>query len=63
MLTGHGYRMVDMQMLTCLNSRERTAQDYEELFTAADTRFKLANIHQSPGSPLAILEIRFSESK
>ncbi|CAD6592867.1 MAG: hypothetical protein ASARMPREDX12_006536 [Alectoria sarmentosa] len=56
-------RMVDMQMLTCLNSRERTAQDYEELFTAADTRFKLANIHQSPGSPLAILEIRFSESK
>lgn len=56
-------RMSDMQMLTCMNARERTAQDFEKLFTAADARFKLVNTHRSPGSPLAIMEVRFSESQ
>ena len=52
-----------MLMLSCLNASERTVQDFEELLTAADPRFKLANIHRSPASPLAVMEVRFSESK
>lgn len=51
-----------MHMLTCHNACERTAQEFEELFTAADPRFKLAQIHRSPASSLAIVEVRFSQS-
>lgn len=50
-----------MQILTLMNAHERTAQDFENLFTAADPRFKLADIHRSPGSPLALMEADFSE--
>ena len=48
-------------MMTCCNSRERTAEQFETLFAAADPRLKLVNIHRVPGSPLGIMEVRFSE--
>ena len=63
MLIGYGCRTSDMQMLTLMNARERTAQDFKNLFTAADPRFKLADIHRSPGFPLAIMEADFSEGE
>ena len=62
-MTDLSSRTADMQMLTCMNARERTAHDFEEQFTAADPRVKFVNIHRSPTSPLAIMEIRFSETK
>ena len=51
-----------MQMLTMANSKERTLQEFVELLAAADSRFTLANVHMSPGSPLAIMEFDFHET-
>ena len=47
-------------MMTCCNARERTAEELEGLFKAADPRFHLVKIHHTPGSSLSILEVRFN---
>lgn len=52
-----------MQMLTYMNARDLMAQDLEQLFTAPDAKFKLATTHQPLESPLARVEIRFTESE
>ena len=54
------YRLTDIQMMTVCNSRERTAEEFEALFKAADPRFRLVGIHRTPGSPLSIVEVRFN---
>ena len=53
-------RVLDMQMLTTMNSRERTEQEFKDLFEAADVRLKLRKTHRAPGSPVAIMEVAFS---
>ena len=60
--SNHWYRNTDMQMLTMMNSKKRTLQEFDEIFAAADPRFKLANVHMSSGSPLAIMEVHFQET-
>ena len=55
-------RIADMQMMTVCNSRERTAEEFEGLFHKADSRLKLVNIHRTPGSAMAIMEVRLSGS-
>ena len=46
--------------MTANNSRERTAEEFEGLFKAADPRLRLVDIHRTPGSPLSIIEVRFN---
>ena len=53
-----GSSFTDMQMLVALNSKERTAEEFETLFEEADPRLKLVNVHRSAGSPLSIMEVR-----
>ena len=55
-------RFTDMQMLSTVNSKERTAAEFEALVRQADSRFELVNIHTVPGSPLSIMEFRFGSA-
>ena len=50
-------------MLTCMDTCGRIAQAFEEVFMAADPRFKFVNIHRPLGSPLPVEEIRFLDGK
>ena len=54
------YRLSDFQMMTVNNSRERTKEEFEALFKAADLRFRLVDVHRTLGSPLAIIEVGFN---
>lgn len=47
---------LDIQMLTALNSRERTAEDWAALLKEADERLTLQAINQPPGSAFAVIE-------
>jgi 6-hydroxytryprostatin B O-methyltransferase len=47
---------LDIQMLTALNSRLRTAEDWAALFKRTDERLTLVAINQTTGSPFAIIE-------
>ena len=47
-------------MMTMCNSRERTAEEFEALFKAADQRFHLVDVHRTLGNPLSIIEVRFN---
>ena len=46
-------------MMTVCNSRERTKEEFEKLFKAADERFQMVDVHRTPGSPLSIIEVGF----
>lgn len=50
-----------MQMMTVINSQERTAEEFEKLFTEADPRLKLVKIHAAPGAPLSVLEVKLKD--
>lgn len=43
-------------MTTLFNARERTAEEWKDLFAKADPRFVLKQIIEPKGSALAILE-------
>ena len=51
-----------MQMLSTVNSKERTAPEFAALVREADSRFEMVNIHTVPGSPLSIMEFRFDSA-
>lgn len=48
---------LNMQMITVLNSHERTLADWKELLALADTRFELTRVIQPPASSLSVLEV------
>ena len=52
-----------MQMMAVCNSKERTADDWEHLFTEADQRFKMVHIHTLPGNPVNVIEFRFDKEE
>jgi hypothetical protein len=57
------YRVVlglDMQMMVCMNSLERTAEEWEALFQKADERLVLRNVNQQPGVAFAVIEVVFT---
>jgi 6-hydroxytryprostatin B O-methyltransferase len=47
---------LDIHMLTALNSKERTAEDWVALLNGADERLTLNAINQPPGSVFAVIE-------
>ena len=47
---------LDLQMLTALNSKLRTAEDWAKLLKEVDERLNLKAINQTPGSPFAVIE-------
>jgi len=47
---------LDIHMLTALNSRERTAEDWAALLKGADERLTLSTVNQPPGSAFAVIE-------
>ncbi|KAF2809792.1 S-adenosyl-L-methionine-dependent methyltransferase [Mytilinidion resinicola] len=49
-------RGYDLTMKQLFNSKERSAQEWMDLFAAADNRFSLERIISSPGSILAVIE-------
>lgn len=46
---------MDLTMLELQNARERELQDWKDLFTLADERFKFVGVVMPPGSNLAII--------
>ncbi|KAI5460865.1 O-methyltransferase [Mariannaea sp. PMI_226] len=54
-------RTMDMQMMTMLNSKERTVQDWQKLFTDVDERFHLLSSETPIGSALCIIVFMFSQ--
>jgi hypothetical protein len=47
---------LDIQMLTAINSMERTAENWATLLKGADERLTLKAINQPPGSAFSIIE-------
>lgn len=53
-------RNLDMVMLACFNSSERTAADWEKLFTTADQRFEFLGVRQLEQSTMAVVEVQWA---
>ena len=54
-------RNLDMAMKQLLNAKERSADDWIQLFHDADSRFQLVQISKPPQSSLSIIEFRWEE--
>jgi SAM-dependent methyltransferase len=50
-------RAFDLAMWELQNSKERTVEDWRDLFAMADTRFKLSKVVKPPNANLGILEV------
>ncbi|KAL4874341.1 S-adenosyl-L-methionine-dependent methyltransferase [Aspergillus karnatakaensis] len=50
------YRLRDMQMLALLDAKERSLDDYIELVSRADERFKFVGSITPPGSSMSVIE-------
>ena len=48
---------VDLQMMTVLNARERTRQDWIDLIQKADKRLVVTSVIQPPGSVPSVIEV------
>lgn len=46
-------RYLDMQMMVLHNARERTVEDFEQLFVQADSRFKVEKVWTKGSDVLA----------
>lgn len=57
------YRAADLSMTALFNARDRTAADWKNLFSEADSRFVLESVIQPPGSALAMLDLRWKADK
>jgi hypothetical protein len=51
---------LDMQMMAVLNSKERTQEDWEELFKKADPRFSVRNFVTPTGASSTFIEVVFT---
>ncbi len=47
---------LDLGMKELLNAKERTSEDWKQLFNDADPRFRLIQIKKPPASELSIIE-------
>lgn len=54
-------RVMDLEMLTNFNSKERDIEDWRSLFTKADPRLKLRKVTKPPGSVNSIVEAVLEE--
>ncbi|GAD92073.1 hypothetical protein AN5415.2 [Paecilomyces variotii No. 5] len=54
-------RIMDLEMMTTFNARERPLADWVKLCSDADSRLKLRSISRPEGSVLSILEFVFDE--
>ncbi|KAF2726953.1 S-adenosyl-L-methionine-dependent methyltransferase, partial [Polyplosphaeria fusca] len=50
-------RAMDVDMMALFNSKERSLEEWKELFVTADARFDLSNEVQPEGSALGIMEV------
>ena len=50
-------------MLEFHNAKERDINDWTDLLAMADSRFRLLNCKQPPGSRLAVMEVGWLEDK
>ncbi|TVY47475.1 O-methyltransferase [Lachnellula occidentalis] len=56
MLNGE-YRAMDMLMLSICNARERDEEDWRQVFTEADSRFKVLRVFTPKGAALGIVDV------
>ena len=49
-------RNLDMVVLSCFNSSERTTMDWQRLFEEADIRFRFDNAITPQGSTMSIIQ-------
>jgi hypothetical protein len=49
-------RAMDLTMLECWDAKERDLGKWKALLEEADTKFTLREVHQPPGSTVAIIE-------
>lgn len=54
-------RSLDVEMLTMLNGKERTAEEWKELFQQADQGLKVSNVNLQKGSALGVFEVVYSK--
>lgn len=47
--------------MVCLNAAERSAEDWEDLFSRADSRLQFKGIFPIPNSALSAIEAEFKE--
>ena len=52
---------LDLQMMAALNAKERTKQDWMDLFNSADKRLSIKGFKQPPGSAATLIEAIFEE--
>ncbi|KAL4885489.1 S-adenosyl-L-methionine-dependent methyltransferase [Aspergillus karnatakaensis] len=55
-------RIMDLEMLTTFNARERPLADWEKLCADADQRLKLRSVSKPEGSNMSILEFVFEDT-
>lgn len=55
-----GVRGMDMIMLSLFNARERSKDDFEQLFAEADERFQQVKVWKPEGSSLGLVEATWS---
>ncbi|KAH8593604.1 O-methyltransferase-domain-containing protein [Bisporella sp. PMI_857] len=48
---------MNLQMMTLLNAKERTLQDWKDLFTKADPRLRITSVTTPIGSQMSIIEL------
>ena len=51
-----------MQMMTVVNSKERTEKDWAEVVKRADSRYSIQAMVTPPGAAMAVIEIMFNTS-
>lgn len=56
-------RIMDLEMMTTFNAKEREKADWEHLYSAADARLQLKNVERPVGSAQSVMEVVFEEEK
>ena len=52
-----------MQMMTVVNSKERTEKDWAEVVNRADSRYSIEAVVTPPGAAMAVIEIMFKAGR
>ena len=56
-------RVMDLEMMTNFNAKEREIDDWRSLFSRADPRLKIVKVTKPPGSVNSIIEAVLEESQ
>ena len=54
-------RIMDLEMMTTFNAKERERADWEALYSAADARLKLKSVVRPEGIAQSVMEVVFDE--